>query len=99
VLCLVVVPLLPERGLYRLQRTGTDITSGGFLGRVPVWREGIDLFTAHPFQGVGGGAFRAGALDTRKVAHNFVVALLAEVGLIGLGLFAMLLILVFVSAW
>src|SRR5512135_859243 len=99
VLAIAVVPLLPERGLYRVQTTGTDITAGGFTGRVPLWHEGMDLFRAHPIGGIGGGAFREGALESRKVAHNLVVALLAEVGIVGFTLFVLLLILVAISAW
>src|SRR5512144_162579 len=99
VLAIAVVPLLPERGLGRVRGTATDVTAGGFTGRVPLWREGMDLFRAHPFGGIGGGAFREGALESRKVAHNLVVALLAEVGLVGFTLFALLMILVAVSAW
>jgi O-antigen ligase len=66
---------------------GTEITEGDWNGRLGIWREGLQLFAEHPWLGVGGGAFRTAALEAGKLAHNFVISLLAEVGLIGFALF------------
>jgi O-antigen ligase len=52
-----------------------------------IWYEGGRIFSDNPILGVGSGAFRTAALETGKTAHNFALALLAEVGIVGFGLF------------
>ncbi|MFQ5545315.1 MAG: O-antigen ligase family protein [Acidiferrobacterales bacterium] len=87
---LALQPLVPERSFHRLATTGTEITEGDLNNRLGIWREGIVVFSEHPILGIGSGAFRAAATETRGVPHSFVVGLLTEVGSIGFGLFATL---------
>ncbi len=82
---------IPQTSLQRLAATGAVITEGDWNGRLDIWREGLQLFAKHPFLGVGGGAFRSAAIEAGKLAHNFAISLLAEVGIIGFALFAMIL--------
>jgi O-antigen ligase len=85
---LVLLTLAPEASLERLQglQHGLDIdrTSGG---RVRIWREGLSVFSRHPFLGVGSRAFATAAFEMGHVGHNFVVSLLVEVGIVGFCLF------------
>jgi O-antigen ligase len=83
-------PLVPQASLQRLGTTGDAIAAGDLTGRVEIWRQGLDAFSEHPLTGVGSGAFRA-AVESGKAAHNVFVSVLAEVGLIGLVLFAIIL--------
>ena len=81
--------LAPQAAAERLAGTGAEITSGDLNGRLAIWQDGVDLFLAHPIFGVGSGAFERAA-ETGRPAHNFVLTLLAEIGLVGFGLFALL---------
>ncbi len=83
--------MIPQTSLQRLAETGTEITEGDWNGRLGIWREGLALFVKHPFFGVGAGAFRSAAVEAGKLAHNFAISLLAEVGIIGFALFGIIL--------
>jgi O-antigen ligase len=83
---------------------------GGGTGRTDIWAVAIRVFRSHPFAGVGIGNFTvvepryaAGnlnlprvdlVLDQQKVAHNTYLNVLADLGVVGLGLFALLIVLV-----
>lgn len=83
------------------------VTEGG-TGRVDIWKVGWRMFEAEPVHGVGAGNFQVssihfllqpGALerddfivDTPKVAHNVYLGLLAELGVVGLALFLILVV-------
>ncbi len=83
---------------------------GGGTGRTDIWAVALKVFRAHPIQGVGIGNFpvvegqyAAGrisiaridlVLDTPKVTHNTYLNVLADLGLVGLVLFAGLIFLV-----
>jgi O-antigen ligase len=84
---------------------------GGGTGRVDIWSVALQVFRAHPIQGVGIGNFPvvegqyAAAnlnisridlvLDMHKVAHNTYLNVLADLGFVGFALFVGLLYLVF----
>ncbi len=88
---LAVLPFVPESSFQRLAATEIAITEGGLNGRSAIWREGVALFFAHPLLGVGSGAFRSAADETGQLAHNFVISLLVEVGVIGFLLYTFVL--------
>ena len=81
---------VPEQSLERLANTGTEMTEGDLNGRSDLWREGFGVFLEHPLLGVGSHAYRV-TVSSGKVAHNFILELLVEVGFIGFGLFAIIL--------
>lgn len=85
-------PLVPESSLQRLASTGTAITQDDSK-RWRIWREGIEIFSEHPILGVGSGnrTFLTVATETRGASHNFVLGLLAQLGIIGFGLFVTIL--------
>jgi O-antigen ligase len=84
----------------------TDL-GGGSSGRSDLWRVGWQVFTGHPLAGVGIGNFqvveshytlRPGAIsriqylvDVPHLVHNTYLQLLAETGIIGLGLYLLVL--------
>lgn len=88
----VVLAWTPETSLQRLAGTGSTIESGDFNTRGPIWHESFLSIAAHPLMGVGGGTHRLAARITQKVAHNFILGLGVEVGLIGLVLFCAILV-------
>jgi len=87
-----------------VQRIAHSDTSGS--GRTDIWRMGARMVAAQPLTGVGAGNFsvatidyllRPGAtqravyiVDEPKVAHNIYLEVLAELGIPGLALFAVI---------
>jgi O-antigen ligase len=94
---MALVQLVPQSTLDRLVSTAGDRTQGDFNGRTELWSQAYLTFQQHPLTGVGTGAFREEA--TWKVAHNVWLRFAAELGLVGLGLFLLLLFLLLVRAW
>lgn len=81
---------VPKQSFERLAGTKAEITEGDFNGRLRTWREGYDVFLEHPLLGIGSRAFDR-AVDSGKSAHNFILEVLVNLGIIGFGLFAILL--------
>lgn len=95
VACLIaLLPLVPESSFQRLAATGDRITEGNLSGRLNTWLDGLAVFSEHPFFGVGSKAFREAADETGHVAHNFALAILVELGIIGFALYAVMLAMV-----
>ncbi|MGR8934306.1 MAG: O-antigen ligase family protein [Gammaproteobacteria bacterium] len=89
---IAVLPFIPEASLRRYSETGTAVTEGGLAGRLATWRDGLYVFFDHPILGVGSRAFTSAAEETGHVAHNFVIALLVELGVIGFIIYAVVLL-------
>ena len=92
VLLAAALPLVPERVLLRLEGTEAALRGGNLNERQFVWAEAVRLIQEHPVFGVGGDAFPTAAVGANKTAHNLVLGLFADVGLIGLGLFVGMLV-------
>jgi O-antigen ligase len=88
----LAIPFVPARVLLRLEGTDAAVRSGNLNERETIWSEAIRLIREHPIQGSGGGAFRAAAVGANKAPHDLALGLLAEVGVIGFGLFAAMLV-------
>ena len=93
----LAIPFVPERVILRLQGTDAALRAGNLNERQIVWAEAVRLIREHPILGSGGGAFRTAAVGANKVAHNLALGLLAEVGVIGFGLFAAMLVVALLS--
>ena len=89
---ILAFPLLPPAVRLHLAGTGSEIASGDLNARAGIWAEAIRIIHDDPILGIGAGAFRGAAVGANKVGHNFVLSLLAEVGVIGFGLFLALLV-------
>jgi O-antigen ligase len=80
---------------------------GGGSGRTDIWAVGLRMVEANPVTGVGAGQFKSNAvhyliepgsiaradliIDAPKVAHNLYLQVLAELGIVGLAGFLMIL--------
>lgn len=87
---LVLQPVVPQASFQRLATLQTSTGLAPLGGRVDIWRDGINVFLEHPLLGVGSGAFRP-ATELGRAPHNFVLALAVELGIIGLGIFTIIL--------
>jgi putative inorganic carbon (hco3(-)) transporter len=90
-------------------------TFGSGTGRTDIWTVGWRMVEANPVRGVGVGNFQTSSIhyllepgsilrddfivDRPQVAHNAYLHVLAETGVIGLGLFAALLATCALAAW
>lgn len=92
-----VQTLVPQSSFQRLATIPSSIAEANIGDRVDIWREGVAVFSEHPLSGIGGRAFRAG-VESGKFAHNTFLSILVEVGLIGFGLFAVILAIVVFQA-
>ncbi len=81
--------LVPQATVERLSTTSGG-SAAGLDGRTEIWHQAFESFAARPFTGTGAAAFRTS--DSQKVAHNFALGFLAEVGLIGFVLFMIILV-------
>lgn len=88
--------IIPQQNLARLGTTGQEVASTDLNGRVRVWQDGFEIFENNIVAGVGAGAFRT-AIDTGKAPHNVFVALAVDLGILGLSLFTLILLIVFVA--
>lgn len=79
------------RNVERLMNTASDAVSGSLNVRDVIWAAGLDLIQERPLLGVGGGAF-ASALETAtgmaEVAHNTMLSVTVELGVVGFCLLA-----------
>jgi O-antigen ligase len=103
--------LAPPQALARV----TTFSGSGDTGRADLWTVALDVTRDHPIFGVGAGnfqvveptyAFRNRNLprfdlivDTPKVVHNMYLQILAELGVVGFILFAVLIVGAFVVAF
>jgi len=89
--------LIPQSSIERLATTADEISSGDLSGRVPIWRQGLEVFAEHPLIGIGRFAYPA-AIESGRAAHNTFLGILVELGVIGLLLFGIVLVMVFYHA-
>jgi O-antigen ligase len=91
--------VVPPSSAERLSTIPGELMGGELSGRSSIWAEGVELFREHPFFGIGAGAFThsvRSSVVVPNVAHNTFLSIAAELGVIGLGLFCV--VLAFVAA-
>ena len=97
--CMLLLPsLLPDAQVDRLSTVSSEIESGDIGGRSELWSAAANSFGDHPVTGVGVAASRYDIGEqTGRVngAHNTFLSVAAELGIVGLGLFALILLAVF----
>ncbi len=88
-----VFPFTPQSSIERLGTVGSSLSTGDLGGRGRLWQASMGVFSKHPFLGVGSGALQTPTLLSR-VAHNTFLSVSAELGLIGLSFFVVMLAIV-----
>ncbi|PYU19193.1 MAG: hypothetical protein DMG30_25130 [Acidobacteria bacterium] len=86
--------LVPASSWDRLSTIPKELLAGDLSGRKSIWAAGLEVFREHPFLGVGAGAYLPSVrhiLVVPNVAHNTFLSVLVELGVIGLGIFCVLL--------
>jgi hypothetical protein len=80
----------PQQSWNRLSTLFSSLRAGDLNFRDTIWRNGLRAFGGHCLAGVGAGAFETGA-GINFSAHNTFLAVLVEQGLIGFGVFLVIL--------
>ena len=96
--------LLPISVQERISMT-TGGSSGGELDhssaeRITLWRDAIGMFERNPVTGTGFDTYEfMGRVGDYKDTHNYFIKVLAETGIVGFGIFLLLLKNLFSSGW
>jgi O-antigen ligase len=107
-LALSLVRLAPPSSRKRLATIPREVTSGTLNDRTQIWKAGVKVFPSHALAGVGAGAYPEAVRPwlgvptvpgAQNVAHNTFLSVLVECGVIGFGLFALLLGSVLLYVW
>ena len=98
----------PSSSRQRLATLHAEASAGTLHNRTRIWKAGLRVARSHPLLGVGSGAY-ARAVEPQLgvpaipghayVAHNAYLSLLVECGLVGLGLFVLLLAALAAYVW
>ncbi len=89
--------LVPQSSFDRIATIGPSSRASFLLARIDIWRKGLDVFYEHPLVGIGSSAFST-AVRLGEGAHNVFLSILVETGIIGFGLFTVILIIVYYYA-
>lgn len=87
---LLVVVLVPAPTMARLRTVGSELDDGDLGGRALLWSSALDALANEPMTGVGAGALaREIERDVGYAAgaHNSLLSVAAELGVVGLALF------------
>lgn len=104
VLCLLAVAIMAVGAVWYWITHGGLPGGNSMLVRWQYWQASVEMYAEHPLRGVGPGNFRfsyppykpASAIETVSDPHNFLLAVLAQYGPIGL---AGLLAVIFIPLW
>jgi O-antigen ligase len=93
VLLWFAIPYLPPSVAARYQTIGEEASKGSMSGRKTIYREAAESFERRPLLGVGYLAFQS-ASEQRggmgKAAHNDPLQVVVDLGLLGLGIYLLL---------
>lgn len=97
----MVATFVPTSTIERLGTIPTEVTTGDIGSRRPLWEATLAIFASDPITGVGAGASRfridpgVGLADQitkdPRGPHNTYLSLAGDLGVVGLGLFLLLL--------
>jgi O-antigen ligase len=92
VVALLILLMVPGSTWDRLGTIPSEIMNGSMSARREIWQQGFDVFPQHPVLGIGAGAYGTlihlrGFSRFFVPAHNVIVGLLVEQGIVGLSVF------------
>jgi O-antigen ligase len=97
----LAVAYVPEKIVERLATTGTEVEELSLGGRFTLWRAGVKAFVNRPLTGYGSGAWRTAVSPwlgpNPQVAHNSFLSVLVETGLVGLLIYSLMFLTVFLA--
>jgi O-antigen ligase len=100
----VAVPMLPQRFWDRMDSitNGENDATGSREARLRLMQQAVQVFADNPLTGIGAGQFEnyngPGAIERNRATHNVWLQVAAELGLLGLAIFAYLVFRAFSAA-
>ncbi len=97
-----VVQFLPQGSIDRLASTQREVSVGDLNGRTVVWKLGLESWANHPLLGIGAAASGEPSVPVfghPKAMHNSFIAILVELGLVGICLMCAILVIALAHAW
>ena len=94
--------LVPTASVQRLGTIDDEIQGGDLNERTELWGRGIDIWLEHPVLGIGSAGFNTAVepiYGRPRSVHNSFIAVLTELGVIGFGLFGLILVTAAFQAW
>lgn len=82
----LVVRYVPAASIERLATVDESVSAGDLTGRGEIWQKGAAWIASEPLFGVGGGNFSY-VVGNGFSAHNFIISIWSETGIVGLFLF------------
>ena len=92
---IAVVPKLPKTATSRFATIPQELAAGNMSNRRFIWRAGLEVFPDRPVLGVGAGAYGTvleNSGNKSLPAHNLLLGILVEQGIVGAVLFVGLLV-------
>ncbi|GGJ85925.1 hypothetical protein GCM10007063_05490 [Lentibacillus kapialis] len=88
-----VVSQLPPGQLERFSTVSDELAGGTLNGRTVIWESGLETFSQRPVLGAGAGSYQeaAAVYGEEMSSHNSYLSILTENGLIGMGIFVIML--------
>jgi O-antigen ligase len=97
----LAVVYVPDKVVDRLATTGSSMESGSFGGRVRLWIAGVHAFEQRPVMGYGVASFKQAIApevgSNTQVAHNSFLSVLVEEGMVGLALYLLMFLSVYLA--
>lgn len=84
--------MVPTTSIARLETKGLSLN-----GREEVWEQVVEVIADYPILGVGSAAVKT-VIEREQAAHNFVLAITSELGIVGISLFSIILVFVILHA-
>jgi O-antigen ligase len=100
----MAVPVLPQRFWDRMDSitNGETDATGSREARLRLMQQAVQVFVENPLTGIGAGQFEnysgPGAIERNRATHNVWLQVAAELGLLGLAIFAYLVFRAFSAA-
>ncbi len=93
--------LIPSASFQRLGTIDDELQGGDLNDRSELWQLGIDIWLENPVIGIGSAGFDtavAPIYGRKRAVHNSFIAIAAELGIVGVGLFGVLLLMAILQA-
>jgi len=93
---------IPQASIQRLGTIDEEIQGGDLNDRTELWRLGLDFWLEHPILGIGSAGFDPAVepiYGRPRALHNSFIAIAAELGIVGIVLFAIILVIAILQAW
>jgi O-antigen ligase len=94
ILAYCILFFVPQNTMNRVLQIPNDLQTTDLNERTVIWSDAGKVFVQHPYFGVGAGGFKTAVgkyMEVPAVAHNTLLSILTEEGVVGAAIFFMIL--------